>query len=101
MSLRASSSSATASPTCWTQGECPAPAAVLKPCPAAPSTHASAGEACEGGRGSPLTRALCHGSLLTTCSAPFLELGQFAGYDMYDDWIPAAGVVTGIGSISG
>jgi 3-methylcrotonyl-CoA carboxylase beta subunit len=32
---------------------------------------------------------------------PFLELGQFAGYGMYDDWIPAAGVVTGIGSISG
>eukprot|EP00040_Diaphanoeca_grandis_P029455 m.172544 g.172544 ORF g.172544 m.172544 type:complete len:565 (-) comp31692_c0_seq1:581-2275(-) len=33
--------------------------------------------------------------------SPFLELGLFAGYGLYGDWIPAAGVVTGIGRVSG
>ncbi len=34
---------------------------------------------------------------------PFLELGLWAGYQLYDDWggAPAAGVITGIGPISG
>lgn len=34
-------------------------------------------------------------------STPFLELGLWAGHRMYPDWgeIPAAGVVTGIGSV--
>lgn len=30
---------------------------------------------------------------------PFLELSQFAAYHVYDDEVPAAGIITGIGSI--
>ena len=35
--------------------------------------------------------------------SPFLELGLWAGYQMYEDWggAPAAGVVTGIGRVAG
>jgi len=33
--------------------------------------------------------------------SPFLELGQFAGYKLYDDDVPAGGVVAGIGHING
>jgi 3-methylcrotonyl-CoA carboxylase beta subunit len=34
--------------------------------------------------------------------APFLEFSQLAGYQCYDDdWVPAAGVITGIGRIHG
>ena len=33
--------------------------------------------------------------------SPFLELSQFAGYGMYGDDIPAAGIITGIGRVSG
>ncbi|ELV10303.1 Methylcrotonoyl-CoA carboxylase beta chain, mitochondrial [Tupaia chinensis] len=34
--------------------------------------------------------------------SPFLELSQFAGYQLYDDEeIPAAGIITGIGRVSG
>lgn len=32
---------------------------------------------------------------------PFLEFSQLAAYDMYDDNIPAAGIITGIGQVSG
>lgn len=32
---------------------------------------------------------------------PFLEIGQFAAYDVYDDTVPAAGVIAGIGRVSG
>lgn len=32
---------------------------------------------------------------------PFLELGTLAGYDMYNDWIPSGGIVTGIGRVQG
>ncbi|PID45270.1 MAG: methylcrotonoyl-CoA carboxylase [Proteobacteria bacterium] len=40
--------------------------------------------------------------LLLDEGTPFLEVSQFAGYDMYgDDKVPAGGVVTGIGRISG
>ncbi|RLV59732.1 methylcrotonoyl-CoA carboxylase [Parashewanella curva] len=34
-------------------------------------------------------------------SSPFIELSQFAGYEVYDDVVPAAGVITGIGRVSG
>ncbi len=30
--------------------------------------------------------------------APFLEIGQLAAYGLYDDEVPAAGIVTGIGA---
>lgn len=33
--------------------------------------------------------------------SPFLELSQLAAYEVYDDEIPAAGIVTGIGRIKG
>jgi len=33
--------------------------------------------------------------------SPFLEIGQVAGHELYGDWIPAGGVVTGIGRVSG
>ena len=33
--------------------------------------------------------------------APFLELGQFAAWDMYDNGVPSAGIITGIGPVSG
>jgi 3-methylcrotonyl-CoA carboxylase beta subunit len=32
---------------------------------------------------------------------PFLELSQFAAYGVYDEPVPAAGIVTGIGRVSG
>ena len=33
--------------------------------------------------------------------APFLELSQFAGHEVYDDAVPAAGIITGIGRVHG
>ncbi|KAH8919247.1 carboxyl transferase [Atractiella rhizophila] len=33
--------------------------------------------------------------------SPFLELSQFAAHGMYDDEVPAAGIITGIGRVSG
>lgn len=33
--------------------------------------------------------------------SPFLEIAQFAGYEMYDDVIPAGGVIAGIGHVMG
>ncbi|MGH3454356.1 MAG: carboxyl transferase domain-containing protein, partial [Nocardioidaceae bacterium] len=33
--------------------------------------------------------------------SPFLELSPLAAYGMYDDAVPAAGIVTGIGRING
>jgi 3-methylcrotonyl-CoA carboxylase beta subunit len=32
--------------------------------------------------------------------APFLELGQLAAYGLYDDEVPSAGIVTGIGQVN-
>lgn len=40
-------------------------------------------------------------NLLLDPGTSFLELSQLAGYDMYDDFIPAAGIITGIGKIHG
>jgi 3-methylcrotonyl-CoA carboxylase beta subunit len=31
----------------------------------------------------------------------FLEIGQLAGHELYGDWIPAGGIVAGIGRVSG
>lgn len=40
---------------------------------------------------------------LTDPDSPFLELGLWAGYQVYDEWggAPAAGVITGIGVVAG
>lgn len=34
-------------------------------------------------------------------NSPFLEIGAFAGYGMYNNEVPCGGIVTGIGKISG
>lgn len=33
--------------------------------------------------------------------SPFLELSQLAGWEVYDDYVPAAGMIAGIGRVSG
>ena len=39
---------------------------------------------------------------LIDAGSPFLELSQLAGYEVYgDDEVPAAGIVTGVGRVSG
>lgn len=40
-------------------------------------------------------------NLLLDPGTSFLELSQLAAYGMYDDFIPAAGIITGIGKIHG
>lgn len=55
------------------------------------------------------TRHLKHGKLLPRerlqqlldPGSPFLELSQLAAYQVYDDVVPAAGIITGIGWICG
>ncbi len=39
--------------------------------------------------------------LLLDPGAPFLELSPLAGFGLYDDAVPAGGIITGIGRISG
>lgn len=39
--------------------------------------------------------------VLLDTGSPFLELSQFAAYGMYDNEVPAAGVITGIGRVCG
>ena len=38
---------------------------------------------------------------LLDAGSPFLELGQFAAWAVYNDYVPAAGVVAGIGRVEG
>ncbi|MBV1910410.1 MAG: methylcrotonoyl-CoA carboxylase [Kangiellaceae bacterium] len=38
---------------------------------------------------------------LLDVGSPFLELSQFAGFGMYDDQVPSAGIITGIGVVNG
>ncbi|MCF1427668.1 MAG: methylcrotonoyl-CoA carboxylase [Shewanella sp.] len=38
---------------------------------------------------------------LLDAGSPFLEVGQFAAFEVYDEAVPAAGVIAGIGRISG
>ncbi|MBP2312902.1 carboxyl transferase domain-containing protein [Azospirillum soli] len=38
---------------------------------------------------------------LLDVGSPFLELSQMAAYKVYDDDVPAAGIITGIGSVAG
>jgi 3-methylcrotonyl-CoA carboxylase beta subunit len=51
------------------------------------------------GRGKLLARERVR--LLIDPGSPFLELSAFAAFGMYDGAVPAAGIVTGIGRISG
>ncbi len=38
---------------------------------------------------------------LLDTNSPFLELSSFAGYELYDDDVPAGGIITGIGEVMG
>ncbi|WP_394176654.1 carboxyl transferase domain-containing protein [Thalassotalea litorea] len=38
---------------------------------------------------------------LLDSGSPFLELSQLAAFEVYDDYVPAAGIITGIGRVSG
>ncbi|MDX1704832.1 carboxyl transferase domain-containing protein [Pseudidiomarina sp.] len=38
---------------------------------------------------------------LLDSGSPFLEIGQFAAWECYEDYVPAAGVVAGIGTVEG
>jgi 3-methylcrotonyl-CoA carboxylase beta subunit len=38
---------------------------------------------------------------LLDAGSPFLELSQFAAYRVYEDVVPAAGVITGVGRVAG
>jgi len=40
-------------------------------------------------------------SQLLDVGSPFLELSQFAAWDMYDNQVPSAGIITGIGRVNG
>ena len=51
------------------------------------------------GRGKLLPRDRVQG--LLDRGSPFLEIGQLAGHELYDDVIPAAGLIAGIGRVSG
>ena len=51
------------------------------------------------GRGKLLPRERLRGLLDT--GSPFLEIGQLAGHELYDDVIPAAGLIAGIGRVAG
>jgi 3-methylcrotonyl-CoA carboxylase beta subunit len=63
----------------------------------------------EGGPSAARERHLARGKLLTRdrvralldLGSPFLELSQLAAFGLYDDEVPAAGIITGIGRVSG
>jgi len=40
-------------------------------------------------------------NLLLDSGSPFLEFSQLAAHEMYDDDVPAAGIITGIGRVAG
>jgi 3-methylcrotonyl-CoA carboxylase beta subunit len=62
----------------------------------------------EGGNQRSRDRHLSRGKLLprdrirsvVDRGAPFLEVGQMAAYGLYDDEVPSAGIITGIGQVS-
>ncbi len=51
------------------------------------------------GRGKMLARERLNG--LIDAGSPFLEIGGFAAHGLYSENVPAAGIITGIGRISG
>ena len=62
-----------------------------------------------GGGSKPREKHLARGKLLPRdrvqqlldVGSPFLEFSQFAAWDMYDNQVPAAGIITGIGRVNG
>ncbi|KAL7750932.1 Methylcrotonoyl-CoA carboxylase beta chain, mitochondrial [Sorochytrium milnesiophthora] len=63
--------------------------------------HAKVGQIKQGGGEEARKRHLGRGKLLPRDRSPFLELSQFAGYELYGEDVPAGGIITGIGRISG
>ena len=71
--------------------------------------HATIGAVIQGGGDRARERHLKRGKLLPRervrrlldPGAPFLELSQLAGLKLYDDNVPAGGVITGIGRVMG
>src|SRR5262245_58296212 len=71
--------------------------------------RARAAEAKQGGGAKYLQRHLEQGKLavrdrvdrLLDPGSPFLELSSLAAFDLYDNEAPAAGLITGIGRVSG
>ena len=67
------------------------------------------GEIEQGGGPVAMERHLSRGKLsprqrvekLLDPGSPFLEIAQFAAYQVYDDVVPAAGIIAGIGRVSG
>ncbi len=63
----------------------------------------------QGGNAQALARHRQHNKLLPRerilqlldPNTPFLELSQFAGYELYDEAVPAGGIITGIGQVAG
>ncbi|OCH96906.1 methylcrotonoyl-CoA carboxylase [Legionella jamestowniensis] len=63
----------------------------------------------QGGDEKARQRHLKHGKLLPRerlqqlldPGSPFLELSQLAAYQVYEDYVPAAGIITGIGYVAG
>ena len=70
---------------------------------------ANAAQIARGGSNESRDRHLARGKLLTRervdtlldPGTPFLEVGQFAGWNHYDNEVPGAGMVAGVGRISG
>src|SRR5690606_29885894 len=71
--------------------------------------YAKAAQIKQGGGAKYQERHLARGKLLVRQrieklldpGSPFLEIGQFAAWDCYDDYVPAAGLVAGIGQVEG
>jgi len=71
--------------------------------------RAKVGEIALGGPERSRERHLARGKLLPRerverlldPGTPFLEIGQFAAYDVYGEHVPAAGLIAGIGRVSG
>tara|TARA_Y100000588_G_scaffold394564_1_gene515736 strand:- start:1441 stop:3051 length:1611 start_codon:yes stop_codon:yes gene_type:complete len=70
---------------------------------------ANAAQVALGGSKESRDRHIARGKLLTReridtlidPGTPFLEVGQLAGWNHYDDEVPSAGIVTGVGRVSG
>jgi len=71
--------------------------------------HAKVAEVARGGGEAAQQRHIARGKLpvrerirlLLDAASPFLEFSQLAANGMYDDAVPAAGIVTGIGRVAG
>ena len=75
----------------------------------APDLRTLVGRVMEGGNAESRNRHTSRGKLLVRdrverlldIGSPFLEIGQLAAHEVYEDWLPAAGLVAGIGRIEG